>query len=411
MLRLYSLIQAIHTGEVNKNVMVDIKVGIVGIGNMGWAHANCIFSGKVNGMALTAVCDSNKEKLDSFKEKFPQIEQYTDYEDMISRGDLDAVIIATPHPFHAQMAMLALEKGIHVMLEKPADVSVSKVLKLNEIAEKSDRVFGIMFNQRTNPLFQKARELVKSGDLGDLKRSVWIVTNWYRTQSYYDSGDWRGTWNGEGGGVLLNQAPHNLDIWQWICGMPESVTAYCDVGKYHNIDVEDDVTIFARYKNGATGTFITSTGEYPGTNRLEISGSNGKIVLENGILKLWRLKEDERDVCVQSKEGFAEIEYEYSEFTFDEPESAHKGILQNFANAILYGEELIAPGTDGIFELTLSNAAYLSSWKNNCEIAIPFDCAEFDREFSELCSITKKSKGEREQSQSSEYKERWKVRW
>ncbi|MBR7133858.1 MAG: hypothetical protein IKD04_10055 [Clostridia bacterium] len=197
----------------------------------------------------------------------------------------------------------------------------------------------------------------------------------------------------------------------FLCGMPKSIVAFCDNGKYHDIDVEDDVTIFARYENGATGTFITSTGEYPGTNRLEISGSKGKIVLENGILKWWKLCKDERDVCVESDQGFAEIDYEYSEITCDEPESAHKGILQNFVNAILYGEELIAPGTDGIFELTLSNAAYLSSWKNNCEITIPFDSTEFDEKIAELSQIAKNCKGEIEQSHSSEYKERWKVRW
>jgi len=388
-----------------------IKVGIIGLGNMGTAHATCIFNGNIEGMELISACDINEERMEVFSKKFPDVHYYTEYQEMISSKEIDAVIIATPHPLHAEIAIAALENGLHVMLEKPADISVSRVLKLNEIAEKSDRVFGIMFNQRTNPLFQKAREIVKSGTLGDLKRSVWIVTNWYRTQHYYNSGDWRGTWSGEGGGVLLNQAPHNLDIWQWICGMPESVTAYCDVGKYHNIDVEDDVTIFARYANGAKGTFITSTGEYPGTNRLEISGTKGKIVLENGVLKLWKLKQDEREVCFSSNEGFASIDYDYSEIVPDAPETAHKGILQNFANAILFGEDLIAPGIDGINELMISNAAYLSSWKGNVEIRIPFDYDEFDKDLLSQIDTTIKHSETSKNKTSTGYKERWKVRW
>ena len=390
---------------------MSIRVGVIGLGNMGMAHTTCIMNGNIKGMELISVCDINEEILVNFSKKFPEIHCYTKYQEMISSKKIDAVIIATPHPLHAEIAIFALENGLHVMLEKPADISVSRVLKLNKIAEKSDKVFGIMFNQRTNPLFQKAREIVKSGALGDLKRSVWIVTNWYRTQHYYNSGDWRGTWNGEGGGVLLNQAPHNLDIWQWICGMPESVTAYCDVGKYHNIDVEDDVTIFARYENGAKGTFITSTGEYPGTNRLEISGTKGKIVLENGVLKLWKLKQDEREVCFSSSEGFASIDYDYYEIVPDTPETAHKGILQNFVNAILSGEDLIAPGPDGINELMISNAAYLSSWKGNAEIKIPFDCDEFDKGLLSQIDTTKKHSEISKSNTGSGYKERWKVRW
>ena len=285
--------------------MEHIKVAVIGIGNMGFAHAACIAENQINYMSLTAVCDTTDKKLAEFSEKYPNIKRYTSYEELFNDKICDSVIIAVPHPLHAEIAIKAFEYGLNVMLEKPADISVSKVKKLNEAAEKSGKVFSVMFNQRTNPLFAKAREIVKSGELGELKRTVWIITNWFRTQNYYDSGDWRATWSGEGGGVLLNQAPHNLDLWQWICGMPESVTAFCDIAKYHNIEVEDDATIFTRYKNGATGVFMTSTGEYPGTNRLEISGDLGKIVLENGILKRYKLKEPISEVIANSKQGFA----------------------------------------------------------------------------------------------------------
>lgn len=388
-----------------------LRVGVVGIGNMGSAHAYCIAKGEIKGLKLVAVCDINPNRTQNFVSEFPEVKGFLSYKELLNVQVIDCVIIATPHPTHSEIAIYALENGINVMLEKPADISISKVLRLNDVAKKSGKVFGIMFNQRTNPLFLKAREIVKDGILGELKRTVWIVTNWYRTQSYYDMGSWRATWSGEGGGVLLNQAPHNLDIWQWICGMPESVTAYCDIGKYHNIEVEDNATIFTRYKNGATGTFITSTGEYPGTNRLEISGTKGKIVLENGVLKHWKLKCDEREVCFKSNESFVPIDFELYEITADVPETAHKGILQNFSNAVLYGEQLIAPGTDGIYELSISNAAYLSNWKNNSEIQIPFESDEFDEYLSKLSNPIKNSVVQTDNQSSFDYNERWNVRW
>ncbi len=391
--------------------MEEIRVGVIGIGNMGHAHGVCIGENGIKGMRLSAVCDIDPQRLEEFGKRYPQVKQYTDYHELLKSGGVDAVVIAVPHPLHCEIAREALKSPLHVMLEKPVDISVSRAERLNQTARESGKVFAIMFNQRTNPLFIKAREIVKSGLLGQLKRTVWIVTNWYRTQSYYDSGDWRATWAGEGGGVLLNQAPHNLDLWQWICGMPRSVTAFCDVAKYHDIEVEDDVTLFTRYENGATGVFITSTGEYPGTNRLEISGTKGKIVLENKTLKWWKLNRDEREVCKSATEGFAAIETEYEEIHQETKETAHPGILQNFANAVLYKEELIADGVEGILELTLSNAAYLSSWQGNREISLPFDAEEFDRMLQERAARSKGHHGKHRESNEGGYHKRWQVRW
>lgn len=391
--------------------MKVVNAAVIGIGNMGSAHAACIAENKINGMTLAAVCDISEEKLAIFSKKYPKVKCYRHYEELFEDNICDSVIVAVPHPLHAEIAVIALEKGLHVMLEKPADISVSKVEWLNRAALKSGKVFSIMFNQRTNPLFTKARDIVKSGQLGELKRTVWIITNWFRTQSYYDSGSWRATWSGEGGGVLLNQAPHNLDLWQWICGMPESVTAFCDVAKYHHIEVEDDVTIFTRYANGATGVFMTSTGEYPGTNRLEISGDLGKIVLENGFLKWYRLKQSASEVIAESSQSFAQIDYDYEEISQDEPEASHRGILQNFANAILDGEELIAPGTDGIYELTLSNAAYLSQWQGNSTVALPFDNALFDRLLAQKKMSSHCHEAELDGKENMSYLPRWQVRW
>ena len=217
---------------------------------------------------------------------------------------LQAAIVAVPHPSHAKVGIACLEAGLHTLVEKPLDVAVSAARRLCAAAEKSGRKFAIMLNQREDPVFQKAREIIRSGRLGELRRSVWIITNWFRTQHYYDSGSWRATWGGEGGGVLLNQAPHNLDLWQWICGMPRSVAAYCDVAKYHRIEVEDEAGIFVRYENGATGVLLTSTGEAPGTNRLEICGDHGKIVLENGKLASWLTEESIRNISETSDVNF-----------------------------------------------------------------------------------------------------------
>ena len=391
--------------------MQELRIGIIGLGNMGYAHASCISSGKVKNLRLTAMCDISEQRRKNASERFPNAECFADCTQMMDSGLVDAVLIAVPHRLHVEIALQALEKGLHVLVEKPIDITVSAAKRLNEAAKVSDRVFGIMFNQRTNPLFQKAREIIQNGELGELKRSVWIITNWYRTQAYYDSGSWRATWAGEGGGVLLNQAPHNLDLWQWICGMPESVTAFCDVAKYHKIEVEDDVTIFTRYANGAVGTFITTTGEYPGTNRLELSGDRGKIVIENGVLRWWKLDQSEREYCVTAKRNSCEDAPEYIEIKQDVSETAHCGILQNFTNAVLFGEELLAPGTDGIYELTLSNAAYLSSWKGSTEVKLPFDTEEYDALLAERAANSSFHTAIETETPSDAYAPRWQVSW
>ena len=394
--------------------MDQVRIGIVGIGNMGSAHANNIAAGKVEGLRLTAVCDISEDRLAWARETFPEVARFTDYKELIASGLVDAVLVATPHKLHPVIAIEAMEAGLHVLSEKPAGVAASAVHRENAVAAKSNVVFGIMYNQRTNPIFRKMREIVRSGQLGELKRSVWIVTNWYRTQAYYNSGSWRASWNGEGGGVLLNQCPHNLDIWQWIVGMPKTIRAFCSYGKYHDIDVEDDVTIYAEYEGGATGVFITTTGEYPGTNRLEISGDRGKLVAENGKLTWWKLAEAERDVCRTSDKGFVQIPMEEIEVPITEKETAHLGILQNFTNAILKGEELIAPGVEGINALSIINASHLSDWTDDW-VELPVDEELFDELLQEHCDEERMEQRRAAQTGQEklkgEYSERWSVRW
>ncbi len=391
--------------------MKTVRVAVIGVGNIGTTHALQISQDRISGMQLVACCDTAPQRREFISRELPKIPVYEDYWQVLSRQDVDAVVIAVPHPMHDKIAIAAFEAGKHVLVEKPVAVSVSAAQRMNAAAKKAGTVFGVMLNQRTNPLFAKARDLVKSGQLGQIKRSVWLVTNWYRTQAYYDSGAWRATWSGEGGGVLLNQAPHNLDLWQWICGMPTAITGYCDIGRHHNIETEDDVTIFARYENGATGTFIVSTGEYPGTNRLEISGTLGKIVLEDGVLKRWRLERSYEDAQKYSKECSLDLPTTYQEFTQEQPESGHTGILQNFADCILQGKPLLAPGQEGILELTISNAAYLSAWKGNVSIELPFDGEEFDALLKKHIERSSAKVASSSCSEIMDYLKRWKTNW
>ena len=362
--------------------MEKIRLGIIGMGNMGTGHLKSILDGACPRIEVTAMADTDPAKLQRAHTLHPSAQVFEEDLKMLESGLIDAVLIAVPHYDHPPLAITGFEHGLHVMTEKPAGVYTRQVREMNEAAKASGLVFSIMFNQRANPLFAKAREVVRSGQLGELKRMVWIITNWYRTQSYYDSGTWRATWDGEGGGVLLNQAPHNLDLWQWICGMPERVRAFCSFGKYHKVSIEDDVTIYAEYQNGATASFITTTGEAPGTNRLEISGDRGKLVLEDGVLKWTKLKVPERTFCFTCPEGFAMPETEYEEFTAPEPDG-HPILLNNFADAILDGTPLLAPGEEGLQSLSLSNAAYLSAWTDNWA-ALPVDEALFETYLNKL---------------------------
>ena len=393
--------------------MKTVRFGIVGVGNMGSSHVKSLGEGHIKRAELAAVCDIKPERLEKVRAEYgDKLAYFSDYHEMLTSGKIDVVIIATPHYLHPVIAQDAFKAKVNVISEKPAGVYTKAVREMNEAAAKSGVQFGIMFNQRTNPVYKKAREMVQGGELGELKRLVWIITNWYRSQAYYDSGEWRATWAGEGGGVLLNQCPHNLDLWQWIFGMPKRVRADCYVGKYHNIEVEDDVTINAEYENGATATFITTTGECPGTNRLEISGDRGKMVLENGVLRFQKLETPEREACFTEKAGFPHWPMTEEVYEPNDNGPAHRGILQNFADAIRLGTPLLAPGAEGIRELSISNAAYLSAWTNDW-VSLPVDDAAFD---AQLNARIAGSKGERVAPADSEkptgaYSERWSVRW
>ncbi|HOB36770.1 MAG TPA: Gfo/Idh/MocA family oxidoreductase [Candidatus Avimonas sp.] len=360
--------------------MEKIRLGIIGIGNMGTAHINNILSGKCPEIEVAAVEDINPARLKWAEENLPKsVGIFDDAEAMLDSGLIDSALIAVPHYDHPRYAIDCMRRGIHVMVEKPAGVYTKQVREMNEFAKKSDVVFGMMFNQRTDHIYRKMHQLVHSGELGQIRRTSWIITNWYRPQAYYDSGAWRATWAGEGGGVLLNQCPHNLDLWQWICGMPVKVYAHMHFGKWHDIEVEDDVTAYVEYANGATGTFITSTGDTPGTNRFEILLDKGKLVSENGKLYMWKLEQSEPEFRRTCDRIFAQPKAEFFEVETDGKSEQHVGVLNAFAGAVLRGTPLIANGEEGINGLLISNAMHLSAWLKK-EIEIPFDEDLFYRE-------------------------------
>lgn len=370
--------------------MEKVRLGIIGIGNMGTTHAKSLVEGKVPEMELAAVADRKESRRTWCKENLPaNVAVFEEGRDLIASGTCDAVLVAVPHYQHPELSIDALDHDLHVLCEKPAGVYTKQVRAMNERAKASDKVFAMMFNQRTNCVYRKMHELVKSGELGRIKRVNWIITDWYRTQSYYDSGDWRATWDGEGGGVLLNQCPHNLDLLQWICGMPSKVQAFCHNGKWHDIEVEDDVTAYLEYPNGATGVFVTTTADAPGTNRFEITLEGGKLVCEDEKLILHKLAVNEREFCKTAKGGFDKPECTVAEVETDGLNEQHIGVMKAFAGKILHGTPLIANGEEGINGLTLSNAMHLSSWLGRA-VNLPFDEDLFQAELEKRRATSRK---------------------
>ncbi|MDR2103175.1 MAG: Gfo/Idh/MocA family oxidoreductase [Treponema sp.] len=374
--------------------MDKVKLGVIGMGNMGSTHVKSVFSGLVPDMELGAVADRLPQRrawaADYLSPDFPI---FSGGSELIKSGLVDAVLIAVPHYQHPVLAIEAFKAGLHVMCEKPAGVYTKQVREMNRAADESALVFGMMFNQRTNSYYRKMYELVKGGQLGSIKRVSWIITDWYRTQAYYDSGDWRATWDGEGGGVLLNQCPHNLDLLQWICGMPKAVRAFCHNGKWHDIEVEDDVTAYLEYPNGATGTFISSTGDAPGTNRFEVALEKGRIIIENGEdLSLCELEINEREFCRTAQGGFDKPPARTQKVETDGSNEQHNGVLKAFAGRILRGSPLIADGREGINGLTLSNAMHLSAWLDKT-VDIPLDEDLFLAELNKRRATSRAKKG------------------
>lgn len=369
--------------------MATVRLGIIGLGNIGKYHADYLLNGKVHRAELTAVADA-LAPLDSWSAR--GLKTFTDGQALIRSGDVDAVLIATPHYQHTTLGIAALEAGRHVMVEKPISVHKADAERLLAAHQRHPQpVFAAMFQLRTEPRYLKIRRLIQGGELGALVRVSWIITDWFRTEVYYASGGWRATWKGEGGGVLLNQCPHNLDILQWLCGMPARVRGFCQLGRYHHIEVEDNVTAYLEWASGATGVFITSTGEAPGTNRFELCGTRGKVVLENNRLTFTRNETDMVEFSRDARTGFARPEVWNIDIPFDNAPAQHATLTQNFVDAILDGAPLIAPATEGLNSVELANAALYSSLTNQT-VELPLDGAAYERKLEALIAGSRHEK-------------------
>ena len=373
-----------------------VRLGIIGIGNQGGNYSRSLTSDPAwcPEIKLTAVADKNPARLEWAKATLGEdVARFDDAIAMLDSGLIDACVVSIPHYDHPKYVMECMKRGIHVMCEKPAGVYTKQVREMNEEAKKHPGVvFGMMFNQRTNCLYRKMRELVQSGKYGRVRRANWLITNWYRSQFYYDSGDWRATWSGEGGGVLLNQCPHQLDLWQWICGMPVKVQCNMRFGQWHDIEVEDDVTAYVEYENGATGVFITSTGDPHGSNRFEVQMDGAQLIAENNKLYLLEFDQLEQEWTKTNTASFASVPAHEVEVEMDGENPQHKGVFRAWAAAILRGEPLVAGGEEGINGLTLSNAMHLSAFLGK-PVELPFDEDLFYDELMKRVATSRRKEG------------------
>ena len=376
--------------------MEKVRYGIIGLGNQGSYYTKIFKSGDVKNGVITALCDNNPKKIEIIKGRYElsDVVFFSDYVEMLKSGLCDVIIVATPHYFHPEMVVTCLKGGVHVICDKPAGVYAKQVREMNEEAVRQDKIFGMMFNQRTNCTYKKMREMIKNGDIGEIQRVTWTITNWVRTQQYYNSGGWRATWSGEGGGVLINQCPHQLDLVQWIVGdMPMAVRGFCSYGKYHEIEVEDEVTAYFEYQNGATGVFITTTGEWPGANHLEISGTKGKLVCEGGSKLTFHKSEFDtkdfiEDYTIVGDRAAPAVEVIEIDTGDDRPE--HRGILNNFTEAVLGNEPLFVSGTEGINMVQLMNAIEYSGWMGGERVTLPVNEDEYLAALNEKVKNSKK---------------------
>jgi len=365
--------------------MKKVKLAVVGLGNMGASHCRDIV--KIEQAELAVVCDADKALTDRFSEELGCPGFYTT-DEMFAAGDFDGLIIATPHYSHTSISLEAFRRGIHVLTEKPVGVHVKDINTMIKGWEegrkkKENLLFAAMFQQRTRGPARKIKDLLDAGELGKLIRATWIITDWYRTQAYYNSGGWRATWKGEGGGVLMNQCPHQLDMYQWFLGCPDRVMGMFSLGKYHNIEVEDEVTAYFEYDNGMVGHFITSTGEAPGTNRLEIVGEHGKLVWEGSSLIFYRNRVSLLEHLETAQGGFEKPECWTCTIPISESGGEHRLIIENFCDAINGEADLIAPATEGFSSIAINNAIMLSGFQKRM-VDLPLDEDLFEEKLEEL---------------------------
>lgn len=370
-----------------------VKIGVIGVGNMGSHHVK--YMHELPNARLTAIADRDPDKLAQSVEAASgtdEVETFSEGTELIRKADVDAILIATPHYDHPPLTLAAFKRGLHVLTEKPVAVTAAAAAKVNNAYArlKNKPVWGAMFQQRTNPTWMKVKQLISDGEIGQIKRVSWLITSWFRSQAYYNSGGWRATWAGEGGGVLINQCPHNLDLIQWFVGMPNRVTANVGIGKFHKIEVEDDVTALLEYPNGATGVFVTSTGESPGTNRLEITGDRGKIITDGKSLELLKTHQPVSEYCRTTTEAFGNVPRDRMVVEVGGKGEGHKQVTERFVQAIVQNDQslLVAHASEGIHGLELGNAMLMSGLLGE-PISIPTPRAKFEKMIKDMAAKSK----------------------
>lgn len=364
--------------------MNKVRLGIIGLGNIGRYHASYLLDGKISRCELTGVCDAFPKATEAYQVK--GLKTFSDGEAFIKSGEIDAVIVATPHFQHTTLGIAALQAGVHVMVEKPISAHKADAERLIAESRKHPQVvFGGMFQMRSEPRYQKIKKLIDNQELGTLLRLNWIDTDWFRADAYYSSSAWRATWKGEGGGVTINQCLHQLDTLSWLFGMPARVRGFAQLGRYHKIEVEDNVTAYLEYANGATAVFISSTGEIPGTNRLEITGTRGKVVLEGDKLTFIRNEVPSDEWNRTSKTGFAQPDKWTIDVPFGNADMPHAAYIQNFVDAILDGTPLKVPGEEGIRSIELANVIVYSSLIGQT-VELPMDGKAWEDKLNELAA-------------------------
>ncbi|MGQ9541665.1 MAG: Gfo/Idh/MocA family protein [Armatimonadota bacterium] len=359
--------------------MERVRFGVIGVGGMGIAHAHLIQQSEE--AELVAVCSASVERTQQVAQRFG-VPGFTDYRELLRNGLVDAVLIATPHPSHAQIAEYAFQHGVHVLCEKPLAVSISEGRRMVDSARQNRCLLGAMLQMRTERHFRIARRAVEEGIIGNLMRAQMVAT-WCRSQAYYQSASWRGTWAGEGGGVLLNQAPHQLDILCWLAGLPCKVTAQIRT-RYHRIEVEDEAFALLEYPNGAHGYIYVNVSEVPYTRHFEVVGEQGKVVLDGEQVSVVRIVPPIPQYMEQAQDMWEVPATQTWDIDLPQGETGHAAVIRNFARVVLGREEaLIAPGEEALWSLELANAIILSALRDKT-VTLPLDGQEYDALLQEL---------------------------
>ena len=351
-----------------------LRVALVGFGGMGQIYAKMIYAGIIPEMQLVGVCCRNEKGQTLLKNEFSGVSIYTDTIDMEAHQDeYEAVLIVTPHTTHVEIGIQMARLGKHLLIDKPIGVSAMEVKELLRVCKEKKVSVGTIFNNRRLPAFQMAKKLLTEETLGTLHRVVWVCNSWYRTPAYHKSAPWRSSWNGECGGLLINQNQHYLDMWQWLFGMPEKIYADMSFGRYNDFDVDDAVDIQFAYGNGLHGTMISATGEAPGVNRLEIWGTKGRIIVEDGSKVYLDLNEvSTEEFAKTNTEIYVGLPHEMKEIELSQPINPYAEVFANFAAHVLHGDALYSDGVEGLKTVELTNAAYVSGWEE-CKVTVPVE--------------------------------------